>query len=66
MGSTREVYMATVKQEQQESGLTQIPSEPACEAQLDPADYELDEQLRTLRFDQWFAMVEEGMPIWAC
>lgn len=32
----------------------------------EPADYELDERLRTLRLDQWFVMADEGMPIWAC
>jgi hypothetical protein len=31
---------------------------------VDPEDFELDEMLRSLRLDQWFAMVEEGMPLW--
>lgn len=46
--------------------------EARTEARIDdetisePADYELDERLRTLRLDQWFVMADEGMPIWAC
>ena len=58
--------MATVKQDRQERSLTLGPPEPERVVKLDPADFELDEQLRTLRLDEWFAMAEEGMLIWAC
>lgn len=60
--------MASVKHEQRESGLTQDSHETvqAAEAALEPADFELDERLRTLRLEEWFAMAEEGMPIWVC
>lgn len=49
-----------------------VPTLESDEARMDnetanePADFELDERLRTLRLDQWFAMAEEGMPLWAC
>jgi hypothetical protein len=66
MNSTKEDTVASVKQEQQENHQTLISTEPVCEVKLDPADFELDEQLRTLRLDEWFAMVEEGTPIWFC
>ena len=60
--------MASVKHEQPESCLTQDSHETvqAADATFEPADFELDECLRTLRLDEWFAMVEEGMPIWVC
>jgi hypothetical protein len=66
MHSTKEDTVVSVKQEQQENRQDSIPTEPVCEVKLDPADFELDEQLRTLRLDEWFAMVEEGTPIWVC
>ncbi len=60
--------MATVKQEQPGSGLTLNAPEPVREAEhaFEPADFELDDRLRGLRVDQWFAMVEEGTPLWVC
>jgi len=60
--------MATVKHGQREDGLTANSDDSALEegTALDPADFELDERLRTLRFDEWFAMAEDGMPIWVC
>jgi len=60
--------MATAKHGQRGSGLTPNSSESVLEKEsaLDPADFELDERLRTLRLDEWFAMAEEGMPIWVC
>jgi hypothetical protein len=60
--------MATVKHEQCENGLTLNASEPVREtgAAIEPEDFELDDRLRSLRLDQWFAMAEEGMPIWVC
>ena len=56
--------MATVKHEQ--GSRPAEDSEPAhgAEPDLDPADFELDELLRKLRLDQWFATVEADMPIW--
>jgi hypothetical protein len=66
MHSTKEDTVASVKQEQQENHQISISTEPVGEVKLDPADFELDEQLRTLRLDEWFAMVEEGTPIWVC
>jgi len=58
--------MATVKQEQ--SGLALEPHEAKGEAELasEPADFELDERLRKLNLHGWFALVEEGTPIWVC
>ncbi len=60
--------MAKVKPEKRERASTEHPLVPACETEpvLDPADFELDEGLRKLRLDQWFATVEEGMPLWVC
>jgi len=60
--------MATVKQEQHGDGLTSNASElaPEVEQAFEPADFELDDRLRNLRLDQWFAMAEEGMPLWVC
>jgi hypothetical protein len=60
--------MATVKREQQEVGLTLNAHESMHEAEaaIEPADFELDDRLRSLRLDQWFAMAEEGMPLWVC
>jgi hypothetical protein len=68
MGSAKEVDMATVKHQQRESGLTLNSREPVLDAEdgTEPADFELDDRLRTLRLDQWFAMAEEGMPLWVC
>jgi hypothetical protein len=68
LGSAKEVYMATVKCEQRGSVLTPNAGESVSprENALEPADFELDDLLRTLRVDQWFAMAEEGMPIWVC
>ena len=66
MHSTKEDTVASVKQEQQENHQISISTEHVGEVKLDPADFELDEQLRTLRIDEWFAMVEEGTPIWVC
>jgi hypothetical protein len=66
--AAKEVHMATVKREEWDSGLTRNPPESAREAEPapEPADYELDEKLRRLRLDEWFALAEEGMPLWAC
>jgi hypothetical protein len=60
--------MATVKQDKLKSSLTQNSSERANDAETatEPADFELDDLLRTLRVDEWFAMAEEGMPLWVC
>lgn len=63
--------MATVKDVkdgQRGSGLTSNSGESVLERDtaIEPADFELDDRLRTLRLDQWFAMAEEGMPIWVC
>ncbi len=60
--------MAAVKHGQRRAGPTRSSGESVLEKEtaLDPADFELDEQLRTLRLDEWFAMAEEGMPIWVC
>ena len=60
--------MATVKCEQRGSSLTASSGEsvPPREDALEPADFEVDDLLRTLRVDQWFAIAEEGMPIWVC
>ena len=60
--------MATVKHEQRDSGLTHNSAESVLERDIapEPADFELDERLRTLRLDEWFAMAEEGMPLWVC
>ena len=68
LGSAKEVYMATVKREQRGSGLTPNSGEFVSprEDALEPADFERDDLLRTLRVEQWFAMAEEGMPIWVC
>jgi hypothetical protein len=66
MDPTKEDIVASVKREQQEGHQTSVSTEPVGEAKLDPADFELDEQLRTLRLDEWFAMVGEGTPIWVC
>jgi hypothetical protein len=60
--------MATVKHGQREDGLTANSGESVLEEEtaIEPADFELDERLRTLRLDEWFAMAEEGMLIWVC
>ena len=60
--------MATAKSEQRGSTLTPNSGEivSPSEGTLESADFELDDLLRTLRVDQWFAMAEEGMPIWVC
>ena len=60
--------MASVKQDKPKISLTQNSSESARDAETatEPADFEMDALLRTLRVDQWFAMAEEGMPIWVC
>ena len=60
--------MATVKHEKCEDGLTLDALDPMREPgpAIEPADFELDERLRSLRLDQWFAMAEEGMPLWVC
>jgi hypothetical protein len=60
--------MATVKHEQREVSLTLNAHESMREADavIEPADFELDDRLRSLRLDQWFAMAEEGMPLWVC
>ena len=59
--------MATIKQEQRRKGLTLISPEPTSgtDPTPEPADFELDECLRKLRLDEWFAIAEEGVPIWA-
>jgi hypothetical protein len=58
--------MATVNQEQREDGPTLGAPEPtrSVESDCDPSDFELDESLRKLRLDEWFAIAEEGAPIW--
>jgi hypothetical protein len=68
MNAAKEVDMATVKHEQQKVSLTLNAHESMREAEAatEPADFELDDRLRTLRLDQWFAMAEEGMPLWVC
>jgi hypothetical protein len=60
--------MASVKHDNFKIRLTQNSSETACDAETaaEPADFEQDALLRTLRVDEWFAMAEEGMPIWVC
>jgi hypothetical protein len=60
--------MAASKPEQREDGLQLKAADSLLEDELtlDPADFELDEMLRSLRLDQWFAMAEEGMPLWVC
>ena len=60
--------MAKVKRAQGQCGRPLEVPAPVHEAEhgFEPADFELDERLRTLRLDQWFAMVEEGMPLWVC
>lgn len=60
--------MAAVKHGQRGNDVTRNSSQSVLEKEtaLEPADFELDERLRTLRLDEWFAMAEEGMPIWVC
>jgi hypothetical protein len=60
--------MASVKHDNVKSSLTRHSSATAgdTETATEPADFELDELLRTLRVDEWFAMAEEGMPLWVC
>jgi hypothetical protein len=60
--------MATVKYDERHSGQSLYPSEPEHQAEpgLELADFEQDEKLRRLRLDEWFAMADEGMPIWVC
>ena len=60
--------MASVTHRQSKSGQKQDSQEtpPDKAALVEPADFELDSLLRTLRVDQWFAMAEEGMPLWVC
>jgi hypothetical protein len=60
--------MATGKQEQRgiSSQVKAADSAPEEDRKLEPADFELDDLLRSLRLDQWFAMAEEGMPLWVC
>jgi hypothetical protein len=68
MSSAKEVCMATVKQDKLKSSLSQNSFETASDTEMatEPADFELDELLRTLRVNEWFAMAEEGMPLWVC
>ena len=47
-------------------GCNTLETEPSVEHALEPADFELDEILRSLRIDQWFATVTDDMPLWAC
>jgi hypothetical protein len=58
--------MATVNQEQREDGPTLSAPEPnrSVGSDCDSSDFELDEGLRKLRLDEWFAIAEEGAPIW--
>jgi hypothetical protein len=60
--------MASVKYDKPNSTLIQNSTERAhdTEAAPEPADFELDDLLRSLRVDEWFAMAEEGMPLWVC
>jgi hypothetical protein len=60
--------MAIGKVEQRGSGLRLDAGDPTVDDELarEPADFELDDRLRCLRLDQWFAMAEEGMPLWVC
>ena len=60
--------MAKATHERRQSRLTLRDSKSARDADpvSEPADFELDERLRTLRLNQWFAMAEEGMPLWVC
>jgi hypothetical protein len=60
--------MAAVKHDKLKGNLTQGSYETARdpETATEPADFEHDDLLRTLRVDEWFAMAEEGMPLWVC
>jgi len=60
--------MVSVKHDNLKSSVTRNVCETArdSETAAEPADFELDNLLRTLRVDEWFAMAEEGMPIWVC
>ena len=60
--------MASVKHDNLRSSLTQSSFEKASDTETatEPADFELDDLLRSLRVDEWFAMAEEGMPLWVC
>lgn len=58
--------MAIDKQEQCENGLISKQHESGCETEqaLEPADFELDNCLRSLGLEEWFAAAVEGVPIW--
>jgi hypothetical protein len=60
--------MAMCKQEQRGNGARLNAADSVLEdaPALESADFELDEMLRSLRLDQWFAMAEEGTPLWVC
>ena len=60
--------MASVKHDNLRSSLTQSSFEKASDTETatEPADFELDDLLRSLRVGEWFAMAEEGMPLWVC
>ena len=58
--------MATVNQKRREedSILSSLEPTRGSDSVGDPSDFEIDESLRKLRLDEWFAVAEEGMPIW--
>ena len=60
--------MAAVKYQHREDDQTLSTCEFLREVELalEPADFELDERLRTLRLDEWFATVKDDMPLWVC
>jgi hypothetical protein len=75
MNFAKEVHMAmfrhpgngpTLESDRAESHKARIEARIDDQTISEPADYELDDRLRTLRLDQWFVMADEGMPIWAC
>ena len=62
-----EVDMASIKQENIEHDTCVI--EPAnaaspTDGNREQADFELDDVLRGLALDKWFATAEEGVPLW--
>jgi hypothetical protein len=66
-GKAKEVDMASIKQERtlHDTGMMDS-SKTASHADGDreQADFELDDVLRGLALEKWFATAEEGVPIW--